>query len=290
MSGGPSCLITAPWLRRIFSTCHEYSQWKVGVVVVERAAVQTKGQAALGCRLAQHRLFQAGAPSWFKTPGGISPIPQHPPASPICCWVICHWIGVLLDCCTNGGEAKEGRAFGDSVLGLAARVESLLFVADAPASIGRLAEALEATPGQVERALADLEATYAGRGLRLQRAGSRVQLITAPEVAPCIERFLGLEAHRRLSRAALETLAIVAYRQPVTRPEIETIRGVSSDSVLRTLLGFGLIEGVGRAPTVGRPILYGTTFEFLQHFGLRSLDELPSLDGMPDSMPASEGV
>jgi len=166
-----------------------------------------------------------------------------------------------------------------------ARVESLLFVADGPVSVGRLAAALEAPPGQIERAVSDLEAAYAGRGLRLQRMGSRLQLVTAPENAPDVQRFLGLEARTRLSQAALETVAIIAYRQPITRPEIESIRGVGSDSVLRTLLSVGLIEEVGRAPTVGRPILYGTTFEFLQHFGLRSLDELPPLD----SAPAGEG-
>jgi segregation and condensation protein B len=176
---------------------------------------------------------------------------------------------------------KAEHASEDSVLDLAAQVESLLFVADAPVSVGRLAEALEVTSGQVERALAELEAAYAGRGLHLQRASSRVQLISAPEAARCVERFLGLEARTRLSQAALETLAIVAYRQPITRPEIEAIRGVSSDSVLRTLLSVGLIEDVGRAPTVGRPILYSTTFEFLQHFGLHSLDELPPLDESP---------
>lgn len=171
-------------------------------------------------------------------------------------------------------------------MGLMARVESLLFVADGPVSAGRLAEALEVTPGQVERALSELEAAYTGRGLCLQRAGGRVQLITAPEAATYVERFLGLEARTRLSRAATETLAIIVYRQPITRPEIDVIRGVSSDSVLRTLLSVGLIEEVGRAMTVGRPILYGSTFEFLQHFGLRGLDELPPLD----SAPAGEEV
>jgi segregation and condensation protein B len=180
-----------------------------------------------------------------------------------------------LDYSTSDDSAK-----GDGVLSLMAKVESLLFVADAPVSVARLAEALEATPGQVERALADLEDLYAERGLRLQRAGNQVQLVTTPEAASSIERFLGLEARTRLSRAALETLAIIAYRQPITRPEIETIRGVGSDSVLRTLLSSGLIEEVGRAPTVGRPILYGTTFDFLQHFGLRGLGELPPLDSV----------
>lgn len=178
-----------------------------------------------------------------------------------------------MDYSTIDERAKEAR-----ILSVAAQVESLLFVADAPVSVGRLAEALQVTPGQVEHALSELEGTYESRGLRLQRAGSRVQLITVPEAAPAVERFLGLEAQTRLSRAALETLAIIVYRQPITRPEIELIRGVGSDSVLRTLLSAGLIEEVGRATTVGRPILYGTTFEFLQHFGLRRLDELPPLD------------
>jgi segregation and condensation protein B len=178
----------------------------------------------------------------------------------------------------DGDGAKS-----DGIPSLVALVESLLFVADAPVSVGRLAEALEVTPGQVEQALGELDSACAGRGLRLQRAGNRVQLITAPEAAPSVERFLGLEAHTHLSRAALETLAIIAYRQPIGRPEIETIRGVNSDSVLRTLLSVGLIEEVGRAQTVGRPILYGTTFEFLQHFGLRSLEELPPLERSPQS-------
>jgi len=166
----------------------------------------------------------------------------------------------------------------DGVLSVPARVESLLFVADGPVSTQRLAEALDMPVGQVEQALDDLEAVYVGRGLRIQRVGSRVQLITAPEASSYIERFLGLEARTRLSQAALETLAIIAYRQPITRPEIEAIRGVNSDSVLRTLLSVGVIEETGRAMTVGRPILYGTTFEFLQHFGLTSLDGLPPLE------------
>jgi segregation and condensation protein B len=184
-----------------------------------------------------------------------------------------------LDYNTSNDSEKETTI--QPILSLEAAVEALLFVADSPVSAGRLAEALQVAPGQVERALDDLEATYAERGLRLQRAGSRVQLITAPEIAPFIECFLGLEVRTRLSQAALETLAIIAYRQPITRPEIEAIRGVGSDSVLRTLVSLGLIDEVGRAPTVGHPILYGTTFEFLQHFGLRSLEEMPPLGEVP---------
>jgi segregation and condensation protein B len=163
-------------------------------------------------------------------------------------------------------------------LSLPARVESVLFVAEEPISTHRLAEALEVTQGQIEQALDALTGHYDGRGLRLQRMDGRVQLTTAPEAAPYVEHFLGLEARVHLSQAALEALAIVAYRQPITRPEVEVVRGVGSDSVLRTLLSAGLIDRVGRADAVGRPFLYGTTPEFLQHFGLQSLDELPPLE------------
>ena len=161
---------------------------------------------------------------------------------------------------------------------LTARVESVLFVAEEPISTHRLAEALEVTSGQIEHALEALGGRYEGSGLRLQRVDGRVQLTTAPEAAPYVEQFLGLEARVHLTQAALEALAIVAYQQPITRPEVEAIRGVGSDSVLRTLLSAGLIDRVGRADGVGRPFLYGTTPEFLQHFGLQSLDELPPLE------------
>jgi segregation and condensation protein B len=132
-----------------------------------------------------------------------------------------------------------------------------------------------------------LSEDYAKRGLRLQRKGNRVQLVSAPQAAPYIERFLGLSLSGKLSVAALETLAIIAYKQPVTRPQIEAIRGVSSDGVLRTLISKGLIEEVGRLETVGHPVLFGTTFEFLQYFGLDSLDGLPSLD-IPENEDTSE--
>ncbi|MBN1178726.1 MAG: SMC-Scp complex subunit ScpB [Anaerolineae bacterium] len=163
-------------------------------------------------------------------------------------------------------------------LELTALVESLLFVADEPVSTARLAAALEISQTEVEQALEALDSLLEGRGVCLERMGTHVQLVTAPQAAPHIERFLGLAEQRRLSPAALETLAIVAYRQPISRPEVEAFRGVNSDSVLRTLLSAGLIEEVGRAQTVGRPILYGTTFTFLQHFGLSRLDDLPPLE------------
>ena len=161
---------------------------------------------------------------------------------------------------------------------LAVLVESLLFVADEPVSVGQLAGVLESTPEQIEEALGELEAVLQERGLRLQRMGGQCQLVTAPEAAPYVERFLGLGERRRLSQAALETLAIIAYRHPVSRPEIEAIRGVNCDSVLRTLLVSGLIEEVGRAPAPGRPILYAPTFAFLQHFGLQRPEDLPPLE------------
>jgi len=178
----------------------------------------------------------------------------------------------------DAGGSFLGAVTSNGSLSLAALVESLLFVAEGPVELRRLAAALEADVPQIEAALLELDGIYQGRGLRLQRAGGRVQLTTAAPATAYIERFLGLESKSRLSQAALETLAIVAYRQPVTRPEIEVIRGVSSDGVLRTLLSKGLIEDIARAEGPGRPIQYGTTFAFLQHFGLTSLHELPPLE------------
>src|SRR5512144_1391751 len=171
--------------------------------------------------------------------------------------------------------ALTGNAEAD--LPLAVKLEALLFVAAAPATIAQLAEALDVSPSVVERGLNELDAALATRGLRLQRHGGRCQLTTAPQLAELIERFLGLEATTHLSRAALETLAIIAYQQPVTRPQIDSIRGVNSDSMMKSLLTKGLILESGRADGPGRPILYSTTPEFLQHFGLNSILELPPL-------------
>lgn len=167
----------------------------------------------------------------------------------------------------------------DEELSLPALLECLLFVADGPAAVGRLAEVLEIAPAAVMTLLEELSANYDGRGLRLQWSGRQmVQLTTARTAARAVEHFLGLESTARLSPAAIETLAIVAYRQPITRPWVDLIRGVNSDGVIRTLLSRGLLEQVGRQETVGRPVLYGTTPAFLQHFGLGSLQELPELE------------
>jgi segregation and condensation protein B len=144
--------------------------------------------------------------------------------------------------------------------------------------VARLAEALEVPPREVEAALGRLAESYTLRGLSLQRFRDRVQLTTAPAAAARVERFLGLAAATPLSRAALETLAIIAYQQPVTRPAIDAVRGVNSDSVIKNLLSKGLVEESGRAEGPGRPVLYVTTPEFMQHFGLSSLDDLPPLN------------
>ncbi len=166
-------------------------------------------------------------------------------------------------------------------ISLSARLEALLFVASGAVTPAQLASALEVSTNEVNQGLADLEAMYVAegprRGLRIQRHFGRVQLTTAAEAAPIIERFLGLEASSRLSRAALEALAIAAYKQPVTRPQIDAIRGVNSDGVLKSLLSKGLIQEIGRAEAPGRPILYSTTPDFLQYFGINSLEELPPL-------------
>jgi segregation and condensation protein B len=163
-------------------------------------------------------------------------------------------------------------------LDIPAALEALLFVSTEPVTPSQLATVLELSASAVEQGLNQLDGELLSRGLRLQRHGGRVQLTTAPEIAEMVERFLGLETTSRLSRAALETLAIVAYQQPVTRPQIEAVRGVSSDGVMRSLLGKGLVQEVGRTDGPGRPILYGTTPDFLQHFGLNSLMDLPPLN------------
>jgi len=158
-----------------------------------------------------------------------------------------------------------------------AQLEALLFVAERPLSrreIGVLAGVDRAT---VDARLGDLEVALARRGIRLLLSGDRVELATAPEAGALIARYVGVDAVR-LSPAALETLAIVAYRQPVTKGAIERIRGVDSDYTVRALLHRRLVVEQGRSEAPGRPILYGTGFEFLERFGLTSLDELPLLD------------
>jgi segregation and condensation protein B len=169
---------------------------------------------------------------------------------------------------------------------LDAAVEALLIVATEPPTTAQLAEALEIEERGV-RAAIDRLAADTRRGWILQRHGDTVQLTSAPRFAEHVRRFLGLEREARLSSAALETLAIVAYRQPVARSEIEYVRGVDCSGVLSTLLNRGLIENGNTEGGPGRPYLYNTTPAFLMHFGLHALSDLPDL-GKVNSEDASE--
>jgi len=175
-------------------------------------------------------------------------------------------------------EEKYSETNDKQDLSLSALVEAILFVSPEPISAAQISTLLEITPREVKNALEELESHYLGRGIRLQYHKKKIQITSAPEAAPVLESMLELETTSTLSQAALETLSIVAYQQPITRPMIDSIRGVNSDGVLRTLLNKGLIDDVGRAEGPGRPILYSTTNEFLKHFGLSSYEELPPLD------------
>lgn len=161
-----------------------------------------------------------------------------------------------------------------------AQLEAVLFIAANSVPVSQLAELFNLSQEEVNEGLNHLKKTYEteGSGLALEFHAGRVQLTTSPQMAGIIEKYLGLEIGTHLSRAAVETLAIVAYRQPITRPGIDAIRGVSSDGVLRSLLTKGLVQEVGRAEGPGRPILYGTSDAFLQHFGLSSLEMLPAFE------------
>jgi segregation and condensation protein B len=166
---------------------------------------------------------------------------------------------------------------------LPAALEALLFVADRPLSTAELAELAEVPAAAVRTALDELRATLADRGIRLQELDDAWQLTTAPEVADRVRRYAE-RTEGRLSPAAVEALAVIAYRQPATRGDVERVRGVDSDSVIRSLLHRRLIVEAGRRDTPGRPILYRTTFTFLERFGIESLEDLPVLD-----LPAEGG-
>ena len=157
------------------------------------------------------------------------------------------------------------------------QLEALLFIAERPLGRRELAGLAGVSRELVDERLGDLEVALRSRGIRLVLAGERIELATAPEAGALIARYVGADGVR-LSPAALEALAIVAYRQPVTRAEVERVRGVDSEYVLRSLLHRRLVVEQGRADAPGRPILYATGFEFLERFGLTSLEELPPLD------------
>jgi segregation and condensation protein B len=167
-------------------------------------------------------------------------------------------------------------------------LEALLFVAERPLSRREIASLAGVDLDTVDQRLGDLEVTLAERGIRLIVDGDRVELATAPEAGALVARYVGVDAIR-LSPASLETLAIVAYRQPLTRAAIERIRGVDSDYTVRSLLHRRLIVELGRSDAPGRPFLYGTGFDFLERFGLTSLTELPVLDVDVAARLAEEG-
>lgn len=163
-------------------------------------------------------------------------------------------------------------------------VEATLFASEGsltPADIARADEDL--TPSRVEEAVQTLRGEYEDRerSFQIYQLGDGYQILTRPEYAPYLERFDSVPKSPGLSSAAVETLAIVAYRQPISRVEVEEIRGVSSSSVLNTLRDWELIQVVGRGEGLGRPLLYGTTERFLDHFGFQSLDDLPTPEDLP---------
>jgi segregation and condensation protein B len=156
-------------------------------------------------------------------------------------------------------------------------IESILFVADDPVELSALARVAGRREQEVSEAIDLIAAEYRGRGMRIQRTGAAVQMVTAPEASAFVEQFLGVDEDQRISHAALETLAIIAYKQPISRQVIEAIRGVNCDRALASLKARGLVTEVGRASTAGRPYQYGTTFRFLEHFGLEKPEDLPGL-------------
>jgi segregation and condensation protein B len=170
-------------------------------------------------------------------------------------------------------------------------IESILLVADEPVAAHLIAEVLEAPRSEVEATLEGLAASYLeeDRGFVLRQTADGWRLYTAPESAPWLERFVHTDTHVRLSGPALEVLAIVAYRQPVSRSQIAELRGVDSDGVVKTLHQRGLIEETGRDEGPGSPILFSVTSQLLERLGLRSLDELPALSSfIPDAEAVEE--
>ena len=157
-------------------------------------------------------------------------------------------------------------------------VENLLFMSEEPLTVKRLSESLPYSKEEIAAALDALQADYEDRGIKLRFIQNGWRLATDPSLNEEIESFFSLQRRKRLSRAALETLAIIAYNQPITRAEIESIRGLQTSGTLQTLQDAMLIRVAGQRNTVGNPYLYGTTDEFLQYFGLADPSELPKLE------------
>jgi segregation and condensation protein B len=171
-------------------------------------------------------------------------------------------------------------------------LEAVLFCADGPIRLSTLVEVLEngAGPAEVRGAIGELNEAYEsdGRAFYIEEIAGGFQFLTRPEFDEAVRRLQKTRARAKLSRAGLETLAIIAYHQPVTRPQIEEIRGVDIGGVLGTLLERGLIRISGRSDHVGRPMLYATTPVFLEHFGLRNLSDLPSIEDISAALDRKE--
>jgi segregation and condensation protein B len=161
---------------------------------------------------------------------------------------------------------------------LKSQLESILLVAEKPVSAKELSTCTASMTSEVQKTLAELIEEYREKGIKIIKKGDYYSMVTAPENGPVVAKFLNEELRHDLSDAAVETLSIITYKQPVTRIEIEEIRGVQSDQIIRNLLIRGLIGEVGRKEAPGRPILYGTTMEFLQYFGLEHEGQLPKFD------------
>ncbi|MBE5800952.1 MAG: SMC-Scp complex subunit ScpB [Clostridiales bacterium] len=166
-------------------------------------------------------------------------------------------------------------------------IEAILFVAGEPVAIGDLAAALELSEMETIIAVEEMQRAYneSRRGITLKRYGDHVRMETRPEYAAYVERLLQPVQRQSLSQTILETLAVIAYRQPATKGEVEQVRGVKCDYSIQSLLSKGLIQEVGRKEALGRPILYATTDRFLEHFGLSDIQDLPPL---PDPQPVEK--
>jgi segregation and condensation protein B len=169
-------------------------------------------------------------------------------------------------------------------------IESVLYVADKPVDTGFLARIAGADERWVDETVNTLATEYQARGLRIQRNGSSVQLVTAPEAAPYIQAFLGIDENQRLTHGTLVALTVIAYKQPITRPALDKILGKNCDWQVTSLKARELITEVGRANAPGRPYLYGTTFRFLEHFGLEKPEDLPPLPELEVIQATDSGV
>lgn len=170
---------------------------------------------------------------------------------------------------------------------LSSVIESILLIAEKPVSTKEIASVTGASSSEIQKSAESLIESYKNRGIRIIKKDDLLHIVSAPENSEYIAKFLNEELRHDLTQAALETLAIITYKQPITRMEVEEIRGANSDTIVRNLMIRGLISEVGRKDALGRPILYGTTLEFLQFFGLENENQLPNVDDI--IAPHSEG-